>query len=61
MGKKPLNLQNVWSGAKNDDTWYVANKITSCLIAGVLAAITLSYKPTVHAYSDYLDLAANGA
>ena len=56
MGKKPLNLQNVWSIAKNDDTWYILNKLASCLVAAILAAITLSYKPTVHAYEDQQDL-----
>ena len=47
MGKKPVNLQTVWAAAKNDDGLYFVNKIGSCLIAAVLAAITLSYKPIV--------------
>ncbi len=60
MGKKPLNLQNTWATAKNDDTWYIANKISSSLIAGVFAAITLSYKPTIHAYNDFQEAANLG-
>ena len=59
MGKKPLNLQNTWSLAKNDDTYYVLNKLASVLIAAILAAITLSYKPTVHAYEDDQALLTN--
>lgn len=50
MGKGAKNIQDVWVATKNQDRFYVPNKIISFGLAAALAGVTLSYKPMCHNY-----------
>jgi len=45
MGKKTeKSIQDVWVASRQEDRFYVANKVTSFMISASLAGVTLSYK-----------------
>ncbi len=52
MGKGAKNIQDVWVATKNQDRFYVPNKIISFGLAASLAGVTLSYKPLCHSFQE---------
>lgn len=52
MGKGAKNIQDVWVATKNQDRFYVPNKVISFALAASLAGVTLSYKPLCHTYQE---------
>jgi len=56
MGKKSeKSIQDVWVASRQEDRFYVANKVTSFMISASLAGVTLSYKELCHEYQEAYD------
>ena len=51
MGKGN-SIQDVWVASKNQNRFYVPNKIFSFALGAALAGVTLSYKPLCQEYQD---------
>jgi hypothetical protein len=56
MGKKSQKtIEDVWVASRQQDRFYIANKVTSFMISASLAGVTLSYKELCQNYQEVYD------
>ncbi|CDW73963.1 UNKNOWN [Stylonychia lemnae] len=53
--KTQKNIQDVWVASRQQDRFYITNKVFSFMLSASLAGVTLSYKPLCHEYQEYYD------